>query len=122
MMLVLQRVAEPANAYKYVVINTNKTDTLQEEMTGAAEKGFRMVPSTIVPKKRFAWVEIVVVFEQMPGDTEQQFEYLLLATNKTATLEKEVIDAVDDGYVLAAMVSRGEHMVVMERAVAAATQ
>ena len=101
-----------------MVINTNKTETLQKEMTEAAEKGFRMVPSTIVPKKRFAWVEI---FEQMPGDTEQRFEYLLLATTKTSTLEKEIIDAVDDGYVLAAMVSRGEHMAVMERA-AAATQ
>jgi hypothetical protein len=39
----------------------------------------------------------------------------LLATNLTSTLQKEVTEAKDAGFVIIGMVSRGEHMVVMDK-------
>ena len=80
-----------------------------------ADEGFRLMPSTMIAKKRpFSTVEIVVLLE-LPPKVEKQYEYKLLATTKTSTLQKEVLEAQAAGFVIIAMVSRGEHMVIMER-------
>ena len=52
-------------------------------------------------------------FRAPKGDT--RYEYRLLATLRIATLQKEVIQAQAEGYVLVGMVSRKEHMVIMEK-------
>jgi hypothetical protein len=54
------------------------------------------------------------VLERPPKPTKR-YEYKLLATTKTSTLQKEVTEAQAAGFVLVGMVSRGEHMVIMER-------
>jgi len=56
----------------------------------------------------------VVVLER-PPNADKRYTYRLLATSKTSTLQKEIVDALAEGYVLAGMVSRGEHMVIMEK-------
>ena len=52
--------------------------------------------------------------ERMPK-VIKKYQYKLLATSRTSTLQKEVTQAKEDGYVIVGMVSRDEHMVVMER-------
>ncbi len=69
----------------------------------------------ISKRQRFGGDEVVVVLERRPGRTEQDFEYRLLATNLTSTLQTEVAQLLDAGYTVAGLVSRGEHMVIMER-------
>jgi hypothetical protein len=59
-------------------------------------------------------VEIVVLLE-LPPTEQKQYEYKLLATNLTSTLQKEVAEAQAAGFVIVGMVSRGEHMVILER-------
>jgi hypothetical protein len=55
-----------------------------------------------------------MIMERSPNST-RQYEYKLLATTRTSTLQKEVTEAQAAGFVIVGMVSRGEHMVVMER-------
>jgi len=52
---------------------------------------------------------------ERPPKTRRNYEYKLLATTRTSTLQKEVTEAKDAGYAIVGMVSRDEHMVVMER-------
>ena len=62
----------------------------------------------------FGGVEIVCILER-PPNIEKRYRYKLLATTRTGTLQREVTQAQDEGYVLIGMVSRGEHMVIMEK-------
>jgi hypothetical protein len=80
-----------------------------------ADQGFRLLPSTMIAKPQLlGGVEIVMIMER-PPIVAKQYEYKLLATTLTSTLQKEVTEAQDAGYRIIGMVSRGEHMVVMER-------
>jgi hypothetical protein len=115
MALLLESVAEPPNTYEYELLATTKTSTMQKELAVAAVRGFRLLPETMMQKEQmFGPMEIVVVLEKAP-DTSQRYEYLLLATTKTSTMQKEITQATEGGYKIVGMVSRGEHMVIMER-------
>ena len=88
---------------------------MQKELDEAASRGFRLLPNTMISKKRtFGGDEVVVVLEKAPN-LSTVYEYLLLATNRTSTLQKEMAEAVQDGYEVMGMLSRGEHMVILER-------
>ena len=66
--------------------------------------------------------QTVNLFSWINSDTlkiRKEYEYKLLATSRTSTLQKEVTEAKEAGYIVVGMVSRGEHMVVMEREVPA---
>jgi len=103
------------NPYKYKLLATTRTGTMQKELNEAADGGFRLVPSTMIAKKQvLGSVEIVMIMEKSPSENIQ-YEYKLLATTLTSTLQKEVSEALDAGFHIVGMVSRGEHMVVMER-------
>jgi hypothetical protein len=115
MALLLESVAEPPTTYEYQLLATTKTSTMQKELAVAAAQGFRLLPKTMMQKDRmFGGQEIVVVLEKAPGSS-QRYEYLLLATTKTSTMQKEITQATEDGYEIVGMVSRGEHVVIMER-------
>lgn len=103
------------NPYKYKLLATTRTGTMQKELNEVADAGFRLLPSTIIAKKQLlGGVEIVLIMEKSPS-VNVQYEYKLLATTLTSTLQKEVSEALDAGFVIVGMVSRGEHMVIMER-------
>ena len=88
---------------------------MQKELNEAAASGYRLLPRTMIAKAQLiAGVEIVMVLEKPPV-VEKQYDYKLLATNLTSTLQKEVTEAQTAGYVIVGMVSRGEHLVIMER-------
>lgn len=123
MVLFLERVAQPPDTYTYRLIATTNTGTFQKELAAAAQEGFRLLPSTLVAKTstiggflgagKFS-VELVVVLERAPK-SDKRYEYKLLATTRTATLQKEVSEAATAGFVLVGMVSRDEHTVIMEK-------
>ena len=115
MALFLERAAEPPDTYTYQLLATRRTGTMQKELSQAAEEGFRLLPRTMISKQQmFGGVEVVVVLER-PPNVERYYQYKLLATSRTGTLQKEVTQAQAEGFVLIGMVSRGEHMVIMER-------
>lgn len=115
MALLLERVAEPPATYAYRVLATTRTGTMQRELNEAAAEGFRLLADTMMSKNQILGGQEVVLVLERPPQIDKRYDYRLLATTKTATLQKEILQALSDGYVLAGMVSRGEHMVIMER-------
>ena len=115
MALLLERTARPENNYTYRLLATTRTSTMQKELTEAALDGFRLLPRTMIAKKQmFGSTEIVVILER-PQKLEKRYKYKLLATTLTSTLQKELTQTKADGFVLVGMVSRDEHMVIMEQ-------
>jgi len=115
MAVFLAREGTPEEPYQYKLLATTRTGTMQKELNEAADAGFRLIPSTMIAKAQlFGGVEIVLIMEKLPK-VKNMYEYKLLATTLTSTLQKEVTEAKDAGFTIVGMVSRGEHMVIMER-------
>ena len=115
MVLFLSRDASAANPYRYKLLATSRTRTMQKELDEVSANGYRLIPSTMLAKKQlFGGEEIVMILER-PPKVKKMYKYLLLATTRTSTLQKEVSEATSNGFVVVGMVSRDEHMVVMER-------
>jgi len=115
MALFLSRDGSVDEPFSYKLLATTRTGTMQKEMNELADAGYRLIPSTMIAKKQFiGGIEIVMILEKPPR-VKKEYEYKLLATTRTSTLQKEVTEAKEAGYVVVGMVSRDEHMVVMER-------
>ncbi|HVF46851.1 MAG TPA: hypothetical protein VNA17_04730 [Pyrinomonadaceae bacterium] len=115
MALFLSRDGSVSEPYQYKLLATTRTGTMQKELNEMAEGGYRLIPSTMIAKKQlFGGVEIVMIMERPPR-VKRAYEYKLLATTRTSTLQKEVTEAKEAGFLIVGMVSRDEHMVVMER-------
>ena len=65
---------------------------------------------------RFGSDEIIAILEKGP-DSTQVYEYLLLATDRTSTMQEEISYALGNGYEVVGLASRGEHVVILERPV-----
>jgi hypothetical protein len=114
MAVFLSREGTVENQFKYKLLATARTGTMQKELNDMAADGYRLIPSTMIAKAGMISMEIVMILEKPPVVTKQ-YEYKLLATTLTSTLQKEVTEAQGEGFRIVGMVSRGEHMVVMER-------
>ena len=114
MVLFLERVTQGPDTYKYKLLATTRTSTMEKELNQAAKEGYRLLPRTITAKEGFLTNEIVSVLEMAPKSTKR-YEYKLLATSRTSTLQKEVTQSEADGFVLVGLVGRGENMVIMEK-------
>lgn len=115
MALFLSREGSVSEPFQYKLLATTRTGTMQKEMNELADAGYRLIPSTMIAKKQFiGGIEVVMIMERVPK-VVREYEYKLLATTRTSTMQKEVSEAKDAGYIVVGMVSRDEHMVVMER-------
>ena len=115
MVILMEKLATPENPYKYNLLATSRTSTMEKELNEAGDLGFRIIPQTMIAKKRaIGGDEIVVVLEKAPGSSSQ-YKYRLLATQRTSTMEKEILEAEEAGYVLIGICSRGEHVVILEK-------
>ncbi len=88
-------VARAQGAVEYRVLAANKTSTMQKEMQEAAEAGFRF-GDVMGGDTAFGGSEVVVIMVRDGG--KGSFDYRLLATNKTSTMQKEMQEAGDAGY------------------------
>ena len=115
MAMLLERKAQPPDTYKYRLLATTRTGTMQKELNDAAKDGYRLLARTMIAKSQIlGMVEVVLVLERAPG-TDKRYEYKLLGTTSASKLQKEVAEAEADGFVLMGMVSRGSHLVIMEK-------
>jgi hypothetical protein len=80
----------------YRVLATNKTSTMQKEMNEAAHAGFRF-NAVMGGDTSLGGSEVVIVMSTV-GSAAARFDYRLLATNKTSTMQKELQEAGDAGY------------------------
>ena len=89
-------VALGQSAVTYRVLATSKTSTMQKEMQEAGDAGFRFV-AVMGGETAVGGKEVVVLMVKEGNDTNK-YEYRLLATSKTSTLEKELQQAADAGW------------------------
>jgi hypothetical protein len=80
----------------YRVLATNKTSTMQKEMQEAAEAGFQF-SGVMGGETSFGGSEVVVVMMKTPTG-KPRYDYRLLATSKTSTMQKEMQEAGDAGF------------------------
>lgn len=115
----LPGLAHAQDSSDYRVLATNKTSTMQKEMNEAAEAGFRF-GGVMGGDTSFGGSEVVVIMTKASG-TEPRYDYRLLATNKTSTMQKEMQEAGDAGYeykgqsVFKSMFGGKEVVVILER-------
>lgn len=91
------RVTPAAARYEYKLLATSKTSTMQKEMQEAGDAGFEYKAQTVF-KSLFGGKEVVVILERERDSKLIAYEYRLLATSKTSTMQKELREAGDAGF------------------------
>ena len=86
----------PWPRFDYRVLATNRTSTMEGELNHAASFGFRAVGQAVL-ETEFGGHEVVVIIERDLNDSAQ-FEYALLATTRTSTMQRELADAGRRGF------------------------
>lgn len=89
--------APPQGRYAYRLLATSKTSTMQKEMQEAGDAGFDFRGQTVF-KSLFGGKEVVVILERDKDATPAAYEYRLLSTSKTSTMQKELQQAGDAGF------------------------
>ncbi len=88
---------EAGGGLAYRVLATNRTSTLEKELNQAAADGFEFVD--MMGGETLGGDEVVTVTAKPAGaPSERNFEYKLLATKKTSTMQKELTAAGELGY------------------------
>ena len=83
--------------YSYKLLATSKTSTMQKELQEASGGGFEYRDQTVF-KSMFGGQEVVCILERDTEAAANKYDYKLLATTKTSTLEKELREAGAAGY------------------------
>lgn len=109
---------------QYKVLATKKTSTMQKELQAAAADGFRF-EGVSGGKTSFGGSEVLVIMSKKSGDggggAGGRFQYKLLATSKTSTMQKEIQEAGDGGFeykgqaVFETFIGGDEVVVIMEK-------
>jgi hypothetical protein len=100
--VIMSRVQPSSSRYSYRLLATSKTSTMQKELQAAADAGFVYRGQTVFGST-FGGDEVVVILERDKESADTKFDYKLLATTKTSTLETELRRAGADGYEVVGM-------------------
>lgn len=88
----------PSAEMDYVLLATNKTGTMQKEMNEAGAEGYRF-EGTMGGETSVGGKETVLIMGRPKGGkTTASYQYKLLATNKTSTMQKEMNQAAAAGF------------------------
>jgi hypothetical protein len=113
------RVAQDPPVIEYRILATSKTSTMQRELNGATEAGYRF-QAVMGGETAFGGSEVIVVMSRVVGE-ESRFAYKLLATSRTSTMQKELQAAADAGFhyrgqtVFETALGGSEVVVILER-------
>jgi hypothetical protein len=92
-----QPTVRPPDQREFRLLATNKTSTMQKEMNAAADAGFHF-EGTMGGETSFGGSEVVVIMSRDPAAPKKRYEYKLLATSKTSTMQKELQQAGNAGF------------------------
>jgi hypothetical protein len=95
--VVVSRVAEAKGRFSYKLLATSKTSTMEKELQQAADAGFEYRGQTVF-KSTFGGEEVVCILERDKDAGAERSQYKLVATSKTSTLQKELLEAGRTGY------------------------
>jgi hypothetical protein len=108
-LLILEEIPDPSAPYEYSVLN-------KEGLSDAAARGFRVLPRTVDALENWGFADAEWVMEKAPA-SQDRYEYLILDTTLTSTIEREIAQAARKGYNAVGFVSY-QHMrlAIMEKA------
>ena len=89
-LLVLTPSATAQEPEKYLLLATNRTGTMQDELNEAGARGYRFA-GTQGGETAFGGREAVVIMALDPEG--RRFRYILLATNRSGTMQREMNEA-----------------------------
>ena len=95
---IMSKAPNQKGTFKYILLATSKTSTMQKELQQAGDSGYDY-RGQVVFETFIGGDEVVTILEKDPSKTEiVKYEYKLFATKKTSTMEKELNEAGDAGY------------------------
>jgi len=94
--MVRSRDGDHKQRYEYKLLATSKTSTMQKELQEAGDAGFEHRGQSVF--KKTLGTEVIVILERDRDATLKLWEYKLLATKKTSTMQKEILEAAAAGY------------------------
>jgi len=94
--MVRSRESNQKGRFAYKLLATTKTSTMQKELQAAGDAGFEHRGQSVF-KKTFG-TEVMVILERDREKKPRLWDYKLLATKKTSTMQKEVMEAAAQGY------------------------
>jgi len=86
----------PAAPIEYRVLATSKTSTMEKELNEVGEAGFRF-QAVMGGETAFGGSEAVAITSRAAG-AARHYQYRLLATNKTSTMQAELQKAAESGF------------------------
>jgi hypothetical protein len=93
---------EARSTKRYKLLATKKTSTMEKELQEMGEEGFDYRGQTVF-ESTFGGREVSVILERDTEVAAKWFQYRLLATSKTSTMQKELQEAGDAGFKLVGM-------------------
>jgi hypothetical protein len=91
------RSSEMKGGYAYRLLATSKTSTMEKDLQEAADAGFEYADQTVF-KTAFGGQEVVCILERSADRDPRKSQYKLVATTKTSTLQKELLEVGAAGY------------------------
>jgi hypothetical protein len=85
--------------FQYKLLATQKTSTMQKELQQIGDRGFEYKGQTVF-ETAFGGKEVVVILERDNDRPLLKWDYRLLATLKTSTMQKELSEAAQQGFQL----------------------
>lgn len=96
--VLLEKVPGDAATYTYRLLAANRTSTLQKELQESGEAGYHAVGQTVF-ESMFGGKETVAIVQKSSDQANVvRYEYKLVATSRTSTLEKELRDVAEAGF------------------------
>lgn len=101
--VLMEKAANDQTKYDYRLLAASRTSTLQKELQASADEGWEAVGQTVF-QSAFGGEETVGILERSSETPSTiKYDYRLIATSKTSTLEREIQRAADEGYQAVAM-------------------
>lgn len=97
--IMVRKPGENNGRFVYRLQATNRTSTMQKEIQQAGNEGFEYKGQTVF-ESAFGGKEVAIILElNRDRQDTQKYEYRLLATSKTSTMQKELTEAGAEGFV-----------------------
>ncbi|HUR36797.1 MAG TPA: hypothetical protein VM009_03205 [Terriglobales bacterium] len=100
---------EGKGRYMYRLLATNRTSTMQKELQEMSDAGYEFVGET-------ARGEVIIIMElDVANKDRKRYDYKLLATSRTSTMQQELNEAVAQGYEFLCVLRRNEIISLLRR-------
>lgn len=114
--MIMEKSAGVSDVRDYVLLSTVRTGSLQKDLNQLAARGYELVAISTYGAHN-------VLMEKRLSDSPPAPErYLLLATTRTSTMQREINDAVAKGYAVVAGSGGDELIIVMDKVTANAPE